>query len=208
MALLTGTLLALAFFGAVLWWYIHVPFSLPKNLPKIPIYVSLLGLWSDLGQDEIYDRWLREPLERYGAVRFWFAGQWSILFARPEYLTDLFRNEDIYAKSGNQKKIPWTVTARLLGDNIISAHGENWKTYTSLMKPGISKHNFDSWLLLDKSRKFVDLLIRDQSMLGRNQGVLINPLVQRFAIAALGQNFLDTDFQVWLGAALCMPLFG
>lgn len=198
MAVLTGTLLVLAIVGAVTWWHIHVPFSLPRNLPKIPIYVSLLGLWSDLGQDQVYDRWLREPLERYGAVRFWFAGQWSILFARPEYLTELFRNEDIYAKAGNQKKIPWTVTATLLGDNIISAHGESWELYTSIMKPGISKRTFDSQPILEKSRKFVDLLLREQGKQKSHEGVLVNPLIQRYAIATMGQNFLDIDFQVCL----------
>ena len=196
MAALTETLLALAVLGAVLWWHIHVPFSFPKDIPKVPIYVSLLGLWSDLGQDEIYDRWLREPLERYGAVNFWFAGQWSIIFARPEYFTDLFRNEDIYAKAGNQKKIHWTVIATLLGDNIISAHGNNWKIHTSIVKPGISKRTFDSRPLLDKSRKFVDLLLQEQANRGRYEGVLVNPLIQRYAIAAMGESFLDIDFHV------------
>ena len=196
MAFLTGMFLVLTVLVAIVWWYVHVPLKLPRNLPKIPIYVSLLGLWSDLGQDEIYDRWLREPLERHGAVRFWFAGQWSILFTQPEYLTTLFRNEDIYAKAGNQKKIPWTVTAHLLGDNIISAHGDNWKTYTSIMKPGISKHTFDPQLLLDKSRKLVNLLLHEQASQGVHQGILVNPLIQRYAIAAMGQSFLDIDFQV------------
>lgn len=196
MALFTVLLLALAVVAAILWWFIHVPSNLPKTLPKIPIYVSLLGLWSNLGQDEVYDRWLRAPLERHGAVRFWFAGQWSILFTRPEYLTTLFRNEDTYAKSGNQKKIPWSVSAHLLGDNIISAHGDNWKTYTAIMKPGISKQTFDTRQLLDKSRIFVDVLLQDQANRGVHDGVLINPLVQRFAITAMGQSFLDIDFQV------------
>jgi hypothetical protein len=36
------------------------------NLPRIPIYVSILGLWSSMGQDEIYERWFRAPLEILG----------------------------------------------------------------------------------------------------------------------------------------------
>ena len=53
----------------LLWSLIRIPSDMPKNIPSVPIYVSLLGLWSDMGQDEIYERWLRRPLEKYGAVK-------------------------------------------------------------------------------------------------------------------------------------------
>jgi xanthocillin biosynthesis cytochrome P450 monooxygenase len=55
---------AVSLLGVVLWWYIHIPLDMPKNIPSVPICVSLLGLWSDMGQDEIYERWLQKPLER------------------------------------------------------------------------------------------------------------------------------------------------
>ncbi|KAL8721898.1 MAG: hypothetical protein Q9181_007609 [Wetmoreana brouardii] len=195
MALLTAVIVALWCLGVAIWWKVHVPFNLPSNLPKIPIYVSLLGLWSDMGQDEIYDRWLRKPLEQYGAVRFWFAGRWSILVTRPQYLTDLFRNENVYAKAGNQKKIPWSVMALLLGDNIISSHGDNWRLYTSIMKPGMTKRNFDCRPLVNKSRKLVELLLQAQSRTAAGKGVMINPFILRYAISVMGQSFLDIDFQ-------------
>ncbi|KAL8721634.1 MAG: hypothetical protein Q9225_001723 [Loekoesia sp. 1 TL-2023] len=195
MALISAAFIVLAPLAVLLWWKIHVPSNLPKNLPKIPIYVSLLGLWSKMGQDEIYDRWLRKPLEEHGAVRFWFAGQWSILATRPQYLTDLFRNENVYAKAGNHKKIPWTVSASLLGDNIISSHGENWKLYTSIMKPGLTKRNFDGRPLVNSSRKLVNLLLQAQSQTPQGEGVLINPFILRYAISVMGQSFLDIDFR-------------
>ncbi|KAI4098416.1 MAG: hypothetical protein L6R37_006498 [Teloschistes peruensis] len=195
MALLTAVIVALWGFGLAIWWKVHVPFNFPCNVPKIPIYVSLLGLWSDMGQDEIYDRWLRKPLEQHGAVRFWFAGRWSILVTRPQYLTDLFRNENIYAKAGNQKKIPWSVLATLLGDNIISSHGGTWRLYTSIMKPGMTKRNFDCRPLINTSRKLVELLLQAQSRTAAGEGVMINPLILRYAISVMGQSFLDIDFQ-------------
>ena len=198
MAWLTTTLILFAPLAAFLWWKIHVPFNLPKKLPTVPIYVSLLGLWSKLGQDEIYDRWLRKPLEEHGAVKFWFAGQWSILVTRPQYLTDLFRNEHIYAKAGNHKKIPWTVSANLLGDNIISAHGENWKLYTSIMKPGLTKRNFDCRPLVNSSRKLAKLFLQAQAQTASGKGVVVNPFVLRYAITVMGQSFLDVDFRVCL----------
>ena len=162
----------------------------------MPIYISLLGLWSDMGQDEIYDRWLRQPLEKYGAVKIWFAGLWNVLVTRPEYLTDMFRREDVFAKAGSQKKIPWSVMASLVGDNIINSHGADWKLYTSVMKPGLQKTNFDSRPILEKSRRFVDLLLKEQLIVGGRKGVLVNPIIQRFAIAAMGESFLDIDFGV------------
>ena len=125
MPLATAVATGLWCLGLLLWWKIRVPSNLPSNLPKIPVYVSLLGLWSNMGQHEIFDLWLRKPLEKHGAVRFWFAGQWSILVTDPWYLTNLLRNKHVYAKAGNQKKIPWSVMASLLGDNIISSHGDN-----------------------------------------------------------------------------------
>ncbi|KAL8941125.1 MAG: hypothetical protein Q9216_002424 [Gyalolechia sp. 2 TL-2023] len=195
MTLITSAFIVLAPFAVLLWWKIHIPFSLPRKLPSIPIYVSLLGLWSNLGQDEIYDRWLRKPLEEHGAVRYWFAGQWSVLVTRPQYLTDLFRNENIYAKAGNHKKIPWTVTANLLGDNIISSHGENWRLYTSIMKPGLTKRNFDCRPLVNSSRKLVRLFLHAQSQTATGKGVLVNPYILRYAISVMGQSFLDIDFR-------------
>ncbi|KAL8715431.1 MAG: hypothetical protein Q9220_000765 [cf. Caloplaca sp. 1 TL-2023] len=194
MAWLLSTLILLAPFAGFLWWKIHVPFNLPKDLPTVPIYVSLLGLWSKLGQDEIYDRWLRKSLEEHGVVRFWFAGQWSLLVTKPQYLKDLFRNEQVYAKAGNHKKIPGTVMANLLGDNIISSHGENWKLYTSIMKPGLTKRDFECRPLVNSSRKLVNLLLQAQMQSPSGNGVSINPFILRYAITVMGQSFLDTDF--------------
>ena len=191
----------LTLLGALLWWYIHIPSNMPKNIPRVPIYVSLLGLWSDMGQDEIYARWLAKPLEDYGAVKIWFAGRWNVLTTRPEYLTDMFRNEDIYAKAGSQIKIPWSVIASLVGDNIINTH-DNWRLYTSIMKPGMQKRSFDTRPLLRKSRKFVDLLLQEQVIQGNQRGVLVNPLIQRYAIAVMGESFLDIDFEVSFASLL------
>jgi xanthocillin biosynthesis cytochrome P450 monooxygenase len=179
-----------------LYQYVRIPSDMPKNIPAVPIYVSLLGLWSDMGQDEIYDRWLRKPLEQYGAVKIWFAGRWNVLTTRPEFLTDMFRHEDVYAKAGSQKKIPWSVIASLVGDNIINAHGDTWKLYTSIMKPGLQKRVFSTKPILDKARTLVTLFLQEQEKVTKEGGVLVNPLSQRFAIAVMGESFLDIDFGV------------
>lgn len=149
-----------------------------------------------MGQDDIYESWMRKPLEKHGAALIWFAGRWSILVIRPDLLTDMFRNEDIYAKAGSQVKIPWSVIASLVGDNIINSHGENWKLYTSIMKPGMQKKSFDTGLLLNKSRRLVDKLLEEQKLTGLDKGILTNASVQKYAVDVMGQNFLDLDFGV------------
>ena len=196
MAIVTTVAAGLALVLLVLWWYIHVPGDLPSNIPKIPIYVSLLGLWSDMGQDEIYERWLREPLEKYGAVKIWFAGRWSILFTRAEYMTEMFRNEHIYAKAGSQKKIPWSVIASLVGDNIINSHGEDWKLYTDIMKPGMQKRQWDTRLMVEDTQTFVKMLLELQETAPHGEGVVVNPLIQRWAIQLMGRAFIDMDLKV------------
>lgn len=198
MSILTYVAIVTLVLVLVLYNYVRLPGNMPRNIPSVPIYISLIGLWSSMGQDEIYDRWLRQPLEKYGAVNMWFAGRWNVLVTRPDLLTDMMRNEDVYAKAGSQKKIPWSVISSLVGDNIINSHGDDWKLYTSVMKPGMQKTSFDSKPLLKKSRVFVSLLLKEQEEAGRSGNVLVNPLIQRFAIAAMGESFLDIDFQVSL----------
>ncbi|KAJ6084618.1 Cytochrome monooxygenase xanG [Penicillium sp. IBT 16267x] len=177
-----------------LYWYIRIPSDMPKNIPTVPIYISLIGLWSDMGQDTIYDRWLRPPLEKYGAVKIWFAGRWNILVTRPSYLADMFRHEDTYAKAGSQKKIPWSVIAALVGDNIINAHGENWRLFTSIMKPGLQRRITDSAPLLKKSSLFVDILLNEQEKVG-GAGVAVNDIIQRWALSCMGLNFMGVDLE-------------
>ena len=178
----------------LVWNYIRIPSDMPKNIPSVPIYVSLIGLWSNMGQDEIYQQWLRKPLEEYGAVKIFFAGRWNVLVTRPEFLTDMFRNEDLYAKAGSQKKIPWSVIATLVGDNVINSHGDDWKLYTSVMKPGIQKQDFKIEPIIEKTKTFVTMLLQDQKRAGSNSGVMVNGLIQRWAIAIMGESFLDIDF--------------
>lgn len=151
-----------------------------------------------MGQDDIYDKWLRQPLEQNGAVKIWFAGRWNVLATKPKLLVDMFRHEDIYAKAGSQKKIPWSVIASLVGDNIINAHGQNWKLYTSIMKPGLQRRITDSQPLLMKCRRFVDVLLEEQRSVekGGGGGVLVNPIIQRWALSCMGINFMNVDLEV------------
>ena len=67
----------------------------------------------------------------------YFASRWNILITKPDFLLEMFKNEDVFAKSGNHVKIPNSVLATYTGDNIISAHGELWKLYRDVVAQSI-----------------------------------------------------------------------
>ncbi|EEH46135.2 uncharacterized protein PADG_02285 [Paracoccidioides brasiliensis Pb18] len=196
MALLASMAGAATIFIIVAWWYLRIPSDMPKNIPAIPFYVSSIAHFIDLGQDEIYDRWMREPLEKYGAVKFWVSSRWNVLNAKPEYINDLLRNEDAFIKAGNCEKIPYSVLAAFLGNNIISAHGETWRLYTSIMKGGIQRRIKDSSKLVDRSRQLVKAILQTQSAEAEDFGIDPETLVQRYAIYVVGEHFLRTNFEI------------
>ncbi|KAH0551094.1 hypothetical protein GP486_007558 [Trichoglossum hirsutum] len=177
------------------WKFMTPPRLFPKNIPTIPFYVAFLNLLFDMSQDEIYDRYFKVPLRRYGAVKVWASGNWSVLVQKPELLMEMFKDEDLYVKAGLNKRIPWTVLGHLVGDNIINAHGETWRSYTGIMKLGIHRRVLDVGLLHRINSRTVELLLDEQRRSPR-ECVLVNPFLQRWAIACLGQSFLDIDFKV------------
>lgn len=152
--------------------------------------------------------YLREPLEKYGAVKMFFGSRWNILVSRPEYLSQIFRDENTFAKSGNQKKIPYSVIASYTGDNIISAHGKVWKKYRNIMSDGLQ--NFNASPLETNARKFCKLIHKRlkientqstnkiKGKEGINKGVqnsFLPLLIQRLALDNISQVVLGFDFK-------------
>ncbi len=176
------------------------PSNFPRNIPTIPVWVSLLGFFTPLDQLEIYSQHLEPYLRQHGAAKFFFGGRWNILVQRPDLLSDVLKHEDVFAKSGNQKKIPYSVLAAFTGDNVISAHGETWKLYREVMKPGLQRHDFDINEVRKNAERLTGLVLEAQKGLGEHRGVAVNPLIQRFAMQTLGQTVLGTDFKVSLAA--------
>jgi unspecific monooxygenase len=167
------------------------PKNFPKNIPTIPFYYALLPLFKDCDQAELYKQYMKEPLEKYGAVKIFFGGRWNILVRKPAYIAEVFKHEDIYAKSGNQVKIPHSLLGEYTGDNIISAHGKNWKLYSSLIKPTLQRdHDTDS--LWKNARKLKNMLLEDSKRSPNGQPVY--GLLQRYALANLSEVLLGTSF--------------
>lgn len=169
---------------------IFPPLNFPRNIPTIPFYVSLLPLIYDIDQEEIYDKYLREKLEKYGAVKIYFASQWNILVTKPQYLQQIFKYEDIFSKSGNQKKAPHSLLSQYTGDNVISAHGDSWKLYRKIITQSIQFPNTAP--VVTNTKKLVRLIKRE---LQKNDLLVVSDFIQRFCLANIGDSMLGVDLQ-------------
>ena len=172
------------------------PRNFPRNIPTIPFYVSLIPLFKDVDQEDVYRKYLEEPLRTYGAVKIFFGARWNILVQRPSFVAEVFKYEDVYAKSGNQKKIPYSVLAEYTGDNIISSHGENWRLYQKVIKPGLAQ-DFDPQPILKNAKNLVSMLFDEQAG-SVNASVTVPQLFQRYTLANLSEALLDASFEVLL----------
>lgn len=176
--------------SAYLWTLIRVPYELPHSIPTIPFYVSLFDLARGIGRTSFYDRRLRQLMEDNGAVNVWIHGRWSILVAKPRFLINVFRNQQTIAKMGFDKKVPGGVFATYLGENIINAHGDLWRKFSGILKPGIQRPA-DIISIRRKSASLVSLLIEQQHRVEPKIGIKIETLVQRWAISVYAEHFLD-----------------
>ena len=188
--LLLVLLVAVLLFG---YSYLLPPKRFPKHIPTIPFFVSLIPFFKTVDQSDTYRRFLKEPLANHGAVNVFFGARWNILITRPEYVAEMFKDEETFAKSGNQKKIPYSVMAEYTGDNIISSHGKNWRLYQSIIKPGLQQ-NFDVEPIYNNALALLRLLRADGHP-STSGGVIVPPLLQRYTLANLSQVLLCTTFK-------------
>lgn len=168
------------------------PRNFPKNIPTIPFYYALLPLFKDVDQTELYRQYLKGPLENYGAVNLFFGGRWNILVRKPSFVAELFKYEDIYAKSGNQIKIPHSLVADYTGENIISAHGAKWKLFTSVIKPAL-QHEQDPTLIWHNARILKNMLLAGSTR--SPSGIPVYDPFQRYALANLSEVLFESSFE-------------
>lgn len=187
-------LLPIVFIAVCLYSFVVPPRDFPRNIPVIPFYVTFISLFKKIDQEHIYHTYLQEPLNKHGAVIIYFGSRWNVLLQRPEYLSEVFKDINVFEKSGNQKKVPHSVLAAYTGDNIISAHGETWKSYRKIMQPGLQK-NFDPVSMKTNSILFVNL-IKEQTAISSNKSIPVQQLIQRFTLANVSEELLGTDFEV------------
>jgi unspecific monooxygenase len=190
--LISGLCLLLATTSIAILFRLSRPPAEPRNIPAVPFWISLQALWKDIDQEDIFKRHIREPLLKHGATKIFFAGQWNILVQRPTLVAQVFKEEDDFQKSGNHQKIPGSVLASYLGENIISSHGEIWKGFRNIMQPGLQE------------RWTIDTMYVNANLLARNleaaqavqQSVSVREHLQRLTIANISEIVLGVDFGV------------
>ena len=193
------SLVFIAIFGtffSVVSFFVYLftpPSNFPKNIPTIPFYYALLPLFRDVDQADLYRRYMKEPLEKYGAVKLFFGGQWNILVRKPAYVSEIFKYEDAYAKAGNQIKIPHSLVAEYTGENIISSHGEKWKLYHGVLKPALQADQ-DSNKLWENSRLLKDMFLSNSKQ-ANGAGIPIYVPCHRVALANLSDVLYDSSFE-------------
>lgn len=96
--------------------FVFTPPRHPREIPSVPFWVTLLPVLFDVDQQQIFEQYIATRLYRHGAIKLFFAGQWNIIVERPEFISEVLKREQIYNKSGNQKKIPHSVLADFLGE--------------------------------------------------------------------------------------------
>ena len=196
MCLVLLLLLGTAFLLVSVFYLFLLPPKYPQGIPAVPLWVSMIHFFKDADQCEIYDKYIKEPSRTHGAVKLFFAARWNVVVHRPRYLSEIFKHGGIYEKSGNQKKIPHSVLAEFLGDNIISSHGSTWKRYRDIIKPGLQR-TVDIDKLAQNAEKLCDLIDMARIELADEmRGIHVQELLQRYTIANFGQVILQTDFGV------------
>jgi hypothetical protein len=189
--LLLGAILI--FFG---YYLFLLPPKYPTNIPAIPFWVALIPFFKDVDQSVIFRQYIEQPLRTHGAVKLFFGAQWNVLVHKPSYLAEMFKDEDLYQKSGNQKKIPHSVLSEFLGDNIISSHGEVWRSYQAAFKPGLQR-NFEASKIASNAGRLCRL-VQDAQLRAGKTGLLVQELLQRYSAANCSEVVLQINLDVSL----------
>lgn len=185
----------------ILYYYFLSPPKHPIGVPVIPFWVALLPIFKTVDQSETFRKYLKKPLFAHGAVKIWFGGKWNVLVHRPEYVTELYKREDDYQKSGNFQKIPHSVLGAFLGDQIISNTGKTWRLYQGVIKLGLQRP-FDHNILISNARRLATLL-GDAQAHEWGRGIVIQGLFQKYCIQNYGQVFMRTDLKVSSSKSEC-----
>ncbi|CAR28008.1 hypothetical protein ZYGR_0N04960 [Zygosaccharomyces rouxii] len=179
--------------GYVGYRVVFPPWNFPKNIPTIPFYVIFLPSILNIDQTELYHLYLKEPLEKYGAAKLFFGSRWNIIVTKPQMLAQVFKDEDVFAKSGNQKKIPHSVIAAYTGDNVISAHGQVWKLYRSIVTNGLQ--HFDESPIFRNAKLLGNIIgERFEQENKKEVSISMTGLVQRLCLDNISQVVLGFDF--------------
>lgn len=166
------------------------PLNFPKNIPTIPFYVTFVPIFKEIDQLEIFNKYYRQKLEKYGAVKMYFGSRWNVLVTKPEYVAQMFKQNEVFEKSGNFEKIPQSVMSQYLGDQIISAGNDKWRKYRKIMTDSIK---FPDLAPLEGNVKL--LLQNLDNHLAVSKYVRVPDIIQRFSLANIGDCVIGCNLK-------------
>ncbi|KAI0855119.1 Dit2 protein [Xylaria cubensis] len=167
------------------------PAHFPKNIPTIPFYYTLLPLFKEVDQEDLYHQYLEKPLTEWGAVKIFFGGHWNVLITRPAYMAQVLKHDEDFPKAGNHVKNPHSVLALYTGENIISATGDTWKYFAALAKPALQA-DVDASIIVRNTHNLINILLQEQK---RTKRVDMIDHIQAFAIANVTEALLGSSFE-------------
>ncbi|KAL6238243.1 hypothetical protein BDW75DRAFT_228069 [Aspergillus navahoensis] len=187
-------MVAFVFTLAILALRVILSFTASKRvpIPAVPFWMTLYDACRGINRLKFFETRVRPLIDRHGAVYVWNSGRWAVLITKPEYLLRMFRNESIVAKGGFHKKAPGSSFATLFGENIVDSHGSTYVRFSKIIKPAIRKPTNIRWMR-EKSSQLVELFLSAQSLAPSGQGVLVDRLIQRWAVDVFGVAFLDSE---------------
>lgn len=172
--------------------WILPPSHFPKNIPTIPFYYTLIPLFKDVDQEALWHKYLKRPLTEHGAVKIYFGGAWNVLITKPEYINQVFKQDDVFPKAGNHIKNPHSILALYTGENIISTINDQWRGFAAIIKPGLQA-DIDTSIITRNMDKLTEILLKEQE---RKGSVVMPKPLQDYALANLSEALLGASFQV------------
>ncbi|KAI8799811.1 cytochrome P450 [Cladochytrium replicatum] len=169
------------------------PLHFPRNLPVVPFWVSTLGFVyrGKLGQDELYRKHILPRMTKKGAVAMWFGGRWNVIVGHPSTARTVFSDAETFKKSGNNEKIPFSVLAYFLGENVISASGNSWKRFRKVLSPAL-KRAWSTTHFAGTTTEFSETLSK---LVDNGKPVVMNELIQRFAMDCIGKAAFSVELE-------------
>jgi hypothetical protein len=107
----------------------------------------------------------------------------------PDLVAEVFKKEAVYSKGGFRLTVPCGYWPNLFGHNIIDSHGDAWKSFMGIMKPGIRDKPVDLRPAQRKATKFISLLLEDQRMRHVCQALRTDGFLYRQALALSSAHF-------------------
>lgn len=85
----------------------------------------------------------------------------------------------------------------MAGDNIISARGDDWRLYRSIIKPGL-QGTFEIEPIVENATRLCALLADAQRSVGKeNGGVSVQEYIQSYTTANVSRTLLKTEIEVF-----------